>query len=395
MSSLMSKNHTDSTVIKDEIYPYIVSLYNETTFKKVMSRFINKRSEMLYDICPCDRLSFMGDDRDDFFNSFKIDKSKVRDMLEKTFYWNDAKFRAMVAKDEFSVCVICIIRYLYLKNDIDNLKLAQIYLSFSGKFYPSMHSKSFPIAPTQYRYIMEYTINNKLTSKFDLKREGSVIKAIQSLSNTWISTYEDEMNEFSDDDVAYMLLQLQDRIKSTLKNIASEFYDSFNNREYITYDTDSEDENNFHKADSNSQYVNQLVEKTMNTITSTDINYKVCKYVSDSNVKTDEIKCIIENIVQNNSNLPIVRELCSLVISDYMEQYKGGRPSDIKFVSYSNAAKPNTKNTKIVRQKEILEELLSENSPAYNRRKSRTNTKNSYQKSLLGYFIIMIHNNSR
>ena len=50
-----------------------------------------------------------------------------------------------------------------------------IYLSFSGKFYPSIHYGLFPkFPPSEYRHIMEYVVNNKLNNKYDLKREGSV-----------------------------------------------------------------------------------------------------------------------------------------------------------------------------------------------------------------------------
>ena len=389
-----SVHEDNSEIILNEIYPYIVKGFDKTKFKQVLSRFINKRSEMLYDTCPCDRITFMTNDRDDFFNTMKYSREEITRMLSKTFYWEDEKFRAMAAKDEFTIAAICIVRLMYLKKDPD-LKIAMIYLAFSGKFYPSMHYNSFPIAPTQYRYIMEYVVNNKLMNKFDIKREGSVIKAVESLCNTWLDTYEDEFKNFTDSDVAYIILQLRDRIKSMLKNIANVYYDAFLNKEYITFDTDSEDEDNYHKADSNTLIINQTSQKVINVITSQDVNYNICRYVSDSNVKTDEIKSIMESIISNNQNIPLIEELISLLLTDYMANYPGGRPSDIKFVSYSNVAKPNTKNKIIVREKEILEILLSENSPAYNKRKSRLATKNSYNKAIMGYFILITHNSCR
>ena len=385
----------DTFAIKNEIYPYIKSKYNAQKFKQVLSRFINKRSQMLYDTCPCDRISFMTGDREDFFNTMDIDINKVRDMLTHTFYWDDPKFRAMAAKDEFTVCALCIVKILYDTKQTKDLELACTYLAFSGKFYPSMHYLCFPIAPLDYRYIMEYVVNNKLSSKFDLKREGSVIKSIVSLTNTWLNTYDDEMKEFSDDDVAYIILQLRDRIKAMLKNVAAVYYDAFKNREYITFDTDSEDEDNYHKADSKSLQINQTSQKVIANITTKSVDYRLCKYVSNSDVKTDEVKSIIESIVENNQNIPLIEELTSILLTEYMDTYPNGRSSDIRFVSFSNTAKPNSKNPNIIRQKEILEILLSENSPAYNKRKSRIATKNSYNRSILSYFILYIHNCSR
>ena len=390
---MASNNNTEA--LNKELYPYIKKQFDMKNFKTVLSRFINSRSSMLYDTCPCDRIVFTVSDRDDFFNTMKIDKSFVLECLEHTFYWDDPKFRAMAAKDEFTVCVMCIIKLLNEQKLKKEVELAYTYLAFSGKFYPSMHFVCFPIAPTQYRHVMEYVVNNKLTSKFDLKREGSVIKAINNLCMTWLDTYQDMLKEFDDDDIAYMILQLRDRIKAFIKHIASEYYDAFENKEYITFDTDSEDENNYHKADSNTLMINQITEKVISNMTTRDVNYSICKYVSDSNVKTDEIKSIIETIISDNSNLPAMRELISILLGEYLEFKKDGKPSDIKFVSYSNAAKPNSKNPNIIRQKEILEIWLSETSPAYNKRKSRLSTKNSYHKAVLAYFILFIHNNCR
>jgi hypothetical protein len=385
----------DTYAIKNEIYPYIKSKYDPTKFKQIMSRFMNKRSTMLYDTCPCDRISFMAEDRDDFFNTFDIDINKVREMLSHTYYWEDAKFRAMAAKDEFTVCVICLVKLLYDTKHGKDLDLACVYLSFSGKFYPSMHYVCFPIAPTQYRYIMEYVVNNKLSSKFDIKKEGSVIKAVNSLTETWLSTYKDEIKEFSDEDVAYIILQLRDRIKAMLKNVASMYYDAFEKREYITYDTDSDDEDNFHRADSKTLQINQTSQKVISNMTTKNVDYRLCKYVSNSDVKTDEIKSIMESILDNKQNLPMIEELIGILLTEYLDTYPNGRASDIRFVSFSNTAKPNSKNPNIARQKEILEIFLSENSPAYNKRKSRIATKNSYNRAILSYFILYTHNCSR
>ena len=59
--------------------------------------------------------------------------------------------------------------------------------------------------------------------------------------------------------------------------------------------------------------------------------------------------------------------------------------------SVSYAAKPNTKDPNILREKEIVESWLTENSPSYRKRKSRLATKNSYYKSIFSYFTLVVH----
>ena len=55
------------------------------------------------------------------------------------------------------------------------------------------------------------------------------------------------------------------------------------------------------------------------------------------------------------------------------------------------APKPNSKDKDIIELKSIITNWLSENSPGYNRRKSRAATANSYYKCVLFYFVLIIN----
>ena len=54
------------------------------------------------------------------------------------------------------------------------------------------------------------------------------------------------------------------------------------------------------------------------------------------------------------------------------------------------SAKTNSKNKNIIREKEIVESWLDENSPQYRKRKSRPDTKSSYFKSIIKYYSLVI-----
>ena len=110
-----------------------------------------------------------------------------------------------------------------------------------------------------------------------------------------------------------------------------------------------------------------------------------------SNLKTEEIKSIIESIVKNTDNIDVIRELVSLIVTNYFKASKTKDVRDIEFVSFSVKAKPNTKDKDVLRQNEIVDKLLCENSIAYNRRKSREATKNSYNRAILTYFVLLIN----
>ena len=91
------------------------------------------------------------------------------------------------------------------------------------------------------------------------------------------------------------------------------------------------------------------------------------------------------------TNLPTIKELLRIIVTEYMRESKDKDVRSMEFVSKSIVSKPNTKNKNIIRQKEIIESWLDENSPQYRKRKSRAATKTSYYKSVLTYYVLLIN----
>ena len=273
-----------------------------------------------------------------------------------------------------------------------DLEMAMTYLAFSGKFYPSLHYGSFPtVQPDQYKHVMDYVINNVLSNKYDIKREGSVIGAIRSVCNTWLDSYDKMMKKYSDEDICYLIQQLHTRIKSFMKNIATEYYKAYEDKDkYLTYDSDNLNDGSYHLADSDSFKAEKVIEKTITYINTTGTNRTLCKHSSDSNIRADEIKSIIDTIMTNSNSIAEVRELIRLIVVTYFAQSKTKDIKDISFVNFTLAPKPNAKNTDILRQKEIIENWLETSSSAYRKRKTRLATKNSYYKALLTYFTLCV-----
>ena len=382
-------------VATDMIYPVVENSLsksaNVTAYKKNIENFIKARATDLYDTVPMRRIPFLPEDVDDFFKAVKIDKNQITEFLTHTYYWN-MNFNPRAAKDEFTMTMMMVIRFFVLKNREKDAEISSIYLAFSGKFYPSIHSQKWKIPPEQYRYVLEYVLNNVLTMKYDLKREGSVFGAVRSICQTWLSTYKSKFKNPDDEDVADMIQQLHGRIKSFLGNIASAYYDAYAKKDvWLVYSSDSNEQETYRIADSDSLVAERCVENAMNWITSKQVNYRLCKYASDKNVKTDEIKSIIESIQEDPDNLPVIRELYQLIIAEYFATSKEKDVTSYDFISKTIVAKPNTKNKNILRQKEIIENFLNENSPAYRKRKSRYATRSSYHRSILTYYVLVMN----
>lgn len=382
-------------IIDKKIYPIVKDTLSKSLskYKSLMSKFMNTRATSLYDTFPATRCTYGQQDADELYAVFGKLEKELQDIINQTYYSQIPNFNPRTAKSPVTVLSICIVKYFFSKKDKTNLDLAIIYISFTGGFYPSIHYGSYPTAvPADYRWVCDYVVNNELSNKFDLKKTGSVVGTIQSIGKTWIDTYDDKIKGNTDDEeYVYIIQQLHMRIKSFIQNTAEIYYKCYNNREYLTYDSDDTSGENFRLTENDSTKIEAVTNRSMTWITTHDVDYRLCKMCSDSNIKTEEVKSIIESIVKNTDNIDTVRELVSLIIANYFKSSKNKDVRDIEFISFSVKAKPNTKDKDILRQNEIIDKFLCDNSIAYNRRKSREATKNSYNRAILTYFVLIIN----
>lgn len=382
----------DTKAILDIAYPEVEKKIksNLNKYKSYISRFMNSRSTLLYSNMPSQQIYFSQTDVDDFFKSTEIDISIIKKAIQQTYYFSIGNFNPRYAKDECTVAMLCIIRYFGLHNMKKELELAMINMAFSGKYYPSIWYGSFPIsAPNE--HIMEYVVTHVLTNKFDIVREKNIIGAIKSITNTWYSSYTQRYKKFHDDDCVYLIQQLHNRLRSFMSNIAEVYYDYNANKDlYITYDSDDVGEDNYRLADSDSFKMTRVVENTMIYINSHGVDYRIAKMSSNDLIKMDELKSIIETMLGDNKNIPLIKEYVTLLVVCYFQQSKNKDVRDLDFISFSIKAKPNSKDKYVIRQKELMNQILINNSEHFARRRNRLATESAYYRALNAYFALII-----
>jgi hypothetical protein len=383
----------NTTVFRDQVYP-VIEKYMKTNKRKYdnhVKKFIKERIVELNEVAPYSRIIQNESQKEEFWKDTGLDKKEISNFMCHTYYAN-MSIKPVAAKDVYTMTLLNIVRYFYMNDMKKDLEMAMIHLSFSGKCYPSVHYNSFRILP--YPHIMDYVINNKLSYKYDIKKHGTVLGSIKSLNQTWITTYDAKVRNWDDTDVVYMLDQLLDRMKSFMKNIATEYYKAHKAEEYLAYSSDSLDEDSYRLADSNSLKVGRAVENGMNYITTGKVNFTICKASSSSNVNTNQVKALIELIVSDKNNLPLLRELMTIIVSEFYKDKPTGNINSAEFIVYSIKPRPNTNNKQIKRMKEI-QQIFLEQSDEYMRRMKRTATKISYIKALQSYVVYSIHNSNR
>ena len=304
-------SHKVGNVLCTNLYKKVSESLDKNTnnFIGNISKFMNKNDEKIHDIAPYDNIYFTKYDIDDMFNSLNLSQQEV-DTIMKDCYFYNVPINPECVKEPYVEVLIQAIRYFIKTNQSKRAELTAIYLTFSGKFYASIFQSAFPSAPpSKYRAIMDYVVNNMLTDKFDLKKEGTVFGAIKSMCVTWLNTYNKYFtsNASTDEDMKMIIQQLRDRLKSFIHNIMELYYEAYNNKAYMNYETDSVDPDDFHLADNDAAKAARLTENVMNYMTSNKVSLQICNKCKDQYVKSTEICAIMEAILGDNNNLPNVR----------------------------------------------------------------------------------------
>lgn len=385
-------------VINTKLYKLISEVLQkrDSVFRNNIAKFIQSRHDFIFDIAPYDRIYFNQSDIDDLYQSLGIKENDVIEILKDAYFWN-IPINPQCVKEPYVEVIMCCIRY-YLKNNKPKYaELASVYLAFSGKFYASIHGAAFPtVPPSKYRSVMDYVINNMLTDKFDIKKYKSLFGAISHLCRTWLNTYGNKLkSDIDDQDMKDLIQQLRSREMSFMMNIAKLYYEAYENKSYLNYETDSENPDDFRLAPNDSATAAKITERTMNYMTSNYVSLDLCNKSKNSSVKPLEIKDIMEAIINNKDNLNKLRRIINILISIFMVNNPGIPVYSIEFVTFSIKNKPNSKNELELEVKKTILSWLDENSDNYRRRKTREATANNYYRSILSYITLCIHKNAK
>lgn len=391
----MDKYSNITSVIIDKLYPIIAKSLdkNLSKFKNNIFDFINDNSSQLYDVAPYDVIYFKQKDIDNIFKSLGITEQEINEIMKDCFFWK-IPYNPPAAKEPYVLVCMMAIRYCLINKKKKDAELITIYLAFSGKFYASLFTGVVftKVAPSKYKTVMDYVVNNMLTDKFSLRTQGNVFGAIKLLCVTWLDTYGDNLIEKPDDDeVGKMIQQLRDREKSFLMNIAKLYYSAYENKNYLNYETDNlSDGDEFRITDNDSLKATRYTENAINYLVSNSVSLTICNKCKDQNIKATEVKDIMESILSDKNNLKDLYRVVNILICDFMRNYPNKSVGSVDFIANSIKMKPNSKDAYILEMKKIILNWLDENSPNYRRRKSRVATAISYYKAVLMYLVLAI-----
>lgn len=391
-----SKYNGDTTVIEDKIQSMVSKsiLTSNNRIRQVIQKFFESNSEQIYDIAPFDNIYYKKTDIDDLFKALGLTENDIKTVMEDCFYWN-IPYNPQAAKEPYVVTCISLLREYKKKKMDKDAELISIYLAFSGKFYASIFGGvAFPKAPpSKHRAVMEYVVNNMLSNKFILKEKGTMFGAIQSIVQTWISFYEQDLKgDQNDEEIGKMIQQLRDRIKSFLMNIARMYNKAYEEKLYLNYESqvDSDNPAEFRLTDNDSAKAARYTDASVKYLMSHTVNLQICQRCKDQNISATELKSIMESILTNGENTNDVYRVVNILICDFMRYYPDKEVGSVDFIAHSIKAKPNTKDKYIIELQDIVVKWLTDNSVNYRRRRKRPATDASYKRAVILYITLVI-----
>ena len=381
--------------IVDKLYPVVADKLSKNVRKYMacISDFINANHKQLYDVGPYDVIYFRRSDVDKLFKSIEFSEDELSSIMQECFFWN-VPFNPPCAKEPYILLLMCAIRYFLINKKRKEAEISACYLAFSGKIYASLFvGAAFPKAPpSKYRTVMDYVVNNMLTNKHSLKSEGTLFGAVKAQSNTWIDTYGPDLIKRPDDaEIGMMIQQIRDRVRSFLMNIARLYYEAYNEKLYLNYETDNlSDGKEFRITDNDSLRATRYTQNAVNYMIMNQVSLQLCNKCKDDNVKASEVKDIMTSVISDKNNLSELTRVVNILICDFMRTYPGKSINSIDFMGHSLVQKPNIRDPYIVELNKIIATWLDENSANYRRRKSRIATANSYKRACLTYITLAI-----
>lgn len=388
-----------TNVLYKDLYPIVKERLEkrESQYKAAISDFLNKNHAAIHDISIYDNVIYSNSDREKMFNALLIDEKQVESIM-KGCYWYKKPINPNFVIEPYIETLMCAMIYFLKNKKQREAEITLIYMAFSGKVFASLYGKYFKkIKPVKARSVMDYVINSMLNDKFAIKSEGSVFGAVRKICIQLLEKYTSRVtNNPTDEDYWYFLQQLRNRMNDFFRHLSNKFYEAYTNKNYLNFESDSvnPDTENFRISDSDATIASRLTQASVNYMLSTVVSLKICNGFSDSNIRATELKGLIESILSDKNNIPLITKVCNIIICNFLQNHPGKKVGSVEFLAYWFQAKPNTKDKNILEMQQIIEDWLNQDAN-YRKRKSRPATAIAYRKAIVYYFVRVIDQISR
>lgn len=369
--------------LESHIHTVLDDKKNMKAINNLIDSYIDKNTEVLYASSPSYRLFFSEErERKPIYDMFSITPKMIEDLLDKIPTVNKSW---EVQNNTFYNLMTMIIRDLVKRNEKYTFQNCLMFLSMY--MYSTLQYKYFRFLPNE--DIMNYTINN-INNKFLLKSLGSIYKTLEHTMLVNHDKYKTGLLKGNDDDILGYFVNLRIRLNNLLNHIKDKYETNRKNKNYLSHDSENNDSENYRENDNISTDISRIVNNTSLKFFTNSIDSKLVR-ISAEATNTDKmsLQISLDNIRDNETK--VVKELISLILQIYLGENSIDSIRSKKFVTSTILiySKSNTNDKRVIRIKEILEELLVSYSDKYSHMKGVT-AKINYKKAVFIYMTLFI-----
>ena len=375
-------------MLKDTLGPTVSKniLANQKKFERGIVQYIDKNSDILYSLDLTKRISFGDADRDLLYSNIGVSQEQAKAEIAKSK--QIPAVNKIKSNTFYCMTILTVGALLEAKKD----KLALLTLTYmSLNMYPSIHYGFFKFGANQ--NVMDYTIAN-LSNSYRIRTMNSIYALLEDNASVYMNPYKKRLIRCTDDDIAQLVSAMWDRIKGKIKKIAQAYYDNHEKGNYLNYDSDSLEQDNYHIMDNDSYAIDRLATKTYLKMINHQFDSRFIKYaITRSDTSYSKLANIIDDIIGDDENND-VRKVISALIEYYVLTCKKppdtiGRGEFVSFMKKAYASNAALEQLDFV--KSTIDRWLNENMFKYGKAKYANTAKLQYRKSIYMFLVFIIN----
>ena len=364
----------------------------QAKLRKVILEYFDENSDVLHVPSMAKKPVFLKNrDQEIIFESLGLTREELKGALDRTSAV-DSNWK--VFQNEFYLASILVVKFFVEKGNEKLAKLVYMYLAVN--FYSQIHRKYFTVGSAN-EQVMAYTIEN-LTLKYDIKRLGSLFKALDKLAENSHVNQMENITSQDDEKIILYAIDMRSRINHMVKRIRQEFDVNYKAGKYLNVDTGEidmgEGETSINNRESDSTYIAAAAQRFYTWFLTNRIDDKTLEFSvkATRGVSENNLKRVIESqrLHQNNDIERIAVGIFNATAEHLNDNTLTGLCSTNFFAfQLSLMKKNNTTDPNILQIRDALDNILTKYFSKYSEI-ARLDTKLNYRSALYIYIIRMI-----
>lgn len=384
-ASTSKKTYATTYIFKEKIFPKAKTNLAKSANQLIayINKYMDRNSEIIFAKGLYKQLVYVGEDLNILYKSIGFTDKEIALAIKET---GQTKSSWVIFNRPDYWTLMMILKYFKDSKKEKEFKIVLMYFTlalYSSVFYDFTRGYGFNEA------IMDYTINN-LSNKYDIKKLGSLFKALYKLADTCNETYIKYFDSFDDRLILEYIMNLRTRVKNFVKEIKSAYEKNKASGKYLNYDQEDKSEENYYEVDNASFLIDRLSSKVTNYCISNGVDMKISNLAAQlCEVSKVAIADALDKVIKTENKE--IKELVSILLQQYLvdesKPAEGIGSKNFITVALKIYAKSNTTDKNVIRLKDILDKWLNATCERY-KKTERAATKNNLRKAIFMYFVL-------